>query len=453
MLTDVSYSNGLSWGSCRVIFIHLFELGSMPKRTATSSSSTPKAKRVKADINLSQLQLDKFFVSPSKQRSDGPTSSRTNVPSPELIDVDALDDLEDSTHGIPETSSGVAVPSAVAIQDGVSPPSDRGIEADSVRTPRPPIVFGAKAIAAEKLLFTALDVDPVLYEPESQAWATTGAPYSFLAHAFTALSQTRSRIIIINTLTNTLRTIATRHPSSLLPSLYLLSNSLSPAYVGVEMGIGSSIISKAIQQVSGLSAKALKQLYTATGDAGDVAFEAKSKVRTLVPHAPLTIQQVYDALLKISGTKGQGAAKTKERIVEKLLVAGTGEEVRYLVRTLSSNLRVGAVRTSILTALARAFVMQGPTSSEEPSASSMYASADLVKRINMLPSNQKKGAKQDPTREQLKVLFSDAEALVKQVFVRHPCYDDIVNALLDGGLSQLADKIPLTVGELRTTAL
>jgi DNA ligase-1 len=305
-------------------------------------------------------------------------------------------------------------------------------------------------VEPEKLTFHPIDSDPVFYDPHAQPWTPTGAPYSFLAHTFTTLSQTRSRIAIINSLTNTLRTILQRHPPSLLPALYLLSNSLSPAYVGIELGIGSSVISKAIQQVSGLSAAALKQLYTTTGDVGDAAFEAKSKVRTLVPHPPLTIQHVYDSLLKISASKGQGAAKAKERIVEKLLVAGSGEEVRFLVRTLTLNLRVGAVRTSILTALARAFVLHGPPGNSSAGgghSGSPYASNGLLQRVQPLPTDNKKKGSEDAAREELKVLFTGAEGLIKQVYVRHPCYDDIVHALLDHDLSHLADRVPLSVGE------
>lgn len=301
----------------------------------------------------------------------------------------------------------------------------------------------------EKLAFHPIDTDPVFYDPHGQPWTSTGAPYSFLAHTFATLSQTRSRIAIINSLTNTLRTILQRHPPSLLPALYLLSNSLSPAYVGIELGIGSSVISKAIQQVSGLSAAALKQLYTTTGDVGDVAFEAKSKVRTLVPHPPLTIQHVYDSLLKISASKGQGAAKAKERIVEKLLVAGSGEEVRFLVRTLTLNLRVGAVRTSILTALARAFVLHGPPGNSSAGGHSglPYASKGLLQRVHPLPTDNKKKGPEDAARDELKALFTRAEGLIKQVYVRHPCYDDIVQALLDHDLSHLADRVPLSVGQ------
>lgn len=163
-------------------------------------------------------------------------------------------------------------------------------------------------------------------------------------HALSTLSNTRSRITIINTLTNYLRCIISRHPSSLVPSLYLVTNSLAPSYLAVELGLGPSVITKALRQVSGLSAAALSKLYKSLGDPGDVAFAAKSSVRTLIPHAPLTTAGVYKTMLKIAGTQGQGSLKSKQKLVEKLLLSAKGEESRYLVRMLCQNLRVGAVR-------------------------------------------------------------------------------------------------------------
>ncbi|KAJ3535503.1 hypothetical protein NMY22_g6460 [Coprinellus aureogranulatus] len=408
----------------------------MTKRSSQGTPvSTPKTKRPKNDAK-GQLQLDSFFTSPSKRRLLSGSAPKAQD---EPIDVDALD-------GSPGLS--MAGPSKLSPGSVQSLPQPFATE-DTSASRKPTVVFGAKAVKPARLEFQPLDVDPVFYDPSLQPWTPSGAPYSFLAHTFTTLSQTRSRITILHALTNALSTILQRHPASLLPSLYLLSNSLSPAYVGVELGIGGSIISKAIQQVSGLTAAALKQLYTTTGDVGDVAFEAKSKVRTLIPHAPLTIQQVYESLLKISACKGSGAAKAKEKIVEKLLVAGSGDEVRFLVRTLTLNLRVGAVRTSILTALARAFVLhgqpQGHTTSEEDSKF-WHASQKLLERIKPLPPATKKKELEDVARQELKALFTGAEGLIKQVYVRHPCYDDIVHALLEYGFHNLAGNVPLSVG-------
>ena len=52
---------------------------------------------------------------------------------------------------------------------------------------------------------------------------------------------------------------------------------------------------------------------------GDVAFEAKSNVRTLLPHPPLHIVGVYESLLKIARAKGSGAGKQKQAVVVRVL--------------------------------------------------------------------------------------------------------------------------------------
>ncbi|KIJ67942.1 hypothetical protein HYDPIDRAFT_25397 [Hydnomerulius pinastri MD-312] len=296
--------------------------------------------------------------------------------------------------------------------------------------------------------YSPVTVDPLIYPVSNLPWpALSPAPYAFLVNTLVALSETRSRIAIVNALTNTLRCFLLHHPASLLPALYLLSNSLSPPYSPVELGIGGSVISKAVQQISGLTPAALRRLYNSFGDPGDVAFEAKSNVRTLVPHPPLLIQTVYESLLKIAHTKGQGAAKQKQSIVERLLVAAKGEEARYLVRTLSLNLRVGAVRTSILTALARALVLTPPSNlrSPIPVDSPYHATPQLIASVKPLPADSKKRVA-NAQRDELLAMFTQAEALVKQIYVQHPNFDHIVAGMLEGGLDGLSMRVPLTVG-------
>ena len=302
--------------------------------------------------------------------------------------------------------------------------------------------------------YTPVAVDPLAYPIHKCPWpAVSPAPYSFLVHTLTVLADTRSRIAILNALTNTLRCLILYHPASLLPALYLLSNSLAPAYSPLELGIGASVISKAIQHVSGLTSAALRRLYNSSGDPGDVAFAAKSNVRTLVAHSPLLIENVYQSMLRIAHIKGQGAARQKQSIVEQLLVAARGEETRFLVRTLSQNLRVGAVRTSILTALARALVLSRPPNSSipVPSNSSLHVSPELLASIQSSPSLSGKQKRSiDPQRSELLLKFANAEALVRQVYVQHPNYDHIVAGAISGGLDGLSARVPLAVGEADT---
>ena len=170
-------------------------------------------------------------------------------------------------------------------------------------------------------------------------------------------------------------------------------------------------------------------------------------MRTLIPHPPLLVHSLYDSLLKIALSKGNGAAKQKQSIVEKLLVAAKGEESRYLVRTLAQHLRVGAVRTTMLSSLARAFVLTRPPhpTPPPPEGSELFAPPDLVALVEPLPEKKKAGVV-DLVREKIKARFLNAELLLKRVFVQHPDYGHIVQAILGFGLENLAEHVPLTVG-------
>jgi DNA ligase-1 len=353
-----------------------------------------------------------------------------------IIDVDRISDVEEDIQQIPATSSSPASDRSQRVNFNLTPASLAATIATVTATDQP------------RSQYPNLSEDPAGFNLDSCFWpSSTQAPYSFLAHVLCALSATRSRISILNTLTNALRALLRHHPPSLLPSLYLLSNSLAPPYVPVELGLGPSIISKAIQHVSGVGPAALKRLYNQTGDPGDVAFLAKCSVRTLIPHPPLSIQGVYNTLLKITRIKGKGAVTQKQAMVEKLLVAAKGEEIRYLVRTLSQHIRVGAVRTTILTAFARALVLTPPATSTNPTSSgfSYTASPELVAQISR-PSQSSPEKGEDVPKALLIEKFAVAEALLKKVYVRHPNYDHIVSAILEVGLDGLAERVPLTVG-------
>ena len=122
--------------------------------------------------------------------------------------------------------------------------------------------------------------------------------------------------------------------------MYLLSNHLLPSYLPSELGIGSQILSKAVYEVSGLQSRDMKKLWEKWGDPGDVAFEAKSNLRTLIKPSPLLVGDVYKRLLSLVKIKGPQSGKIKGDVVRKLMVQARGEEVRFLVRSLVGNLRV-----------------------------------------------------------------------------------------------------------------
>lgn len=372
----------------------------------------------------------------------------------EVIDIDALDDNSRGSSGIDETlrlednlhASSGTTDDRVVVANANSSKMNLAVESHASEGLESSVRMQASGI--DQLTYSSLDIEPTGFSVAECPWKGP-APYSFLAYTLHSVSSTRSRISILNILTNALRLIIQHDSLSLLSSMYLLSNSLTPPYVPVELGLGPSIISKAIQHVSGLSAAALRRLYTRTGDPGDVAFEARSNLRTLIPHPALTITGVYKSLLKICHSKGEGATKQKQSIVEKLLLATKGEEARYLVRTLTQHIRVGAVRTSILTALARALVLTRPAShSNLISGSPYFAPHDLLSSIKKTGKGKKK--EEDPARSAVQAKFLEAEKVLKQVYVQHPNYDDIAEAIVRVGLEGLADTVQLSVGDSQT---
>ncbi|KAI5863665.1 ATP-dependent DNA ligase [Durotheca rogersii] len=264
-----------------------------------------------------------------------------------------------------------------------------------------------------------LTFDPAQYIPQlREHWERDGgdASYALLTRCFVLINGTSSRIKIVDTLVNCLRVLIEGDPESLLPAVWLATNSISPSYESLELGLGASAISKALKNVCGLDARSLKAIYDKHGDAGDVAFEAKKKQSfTLRRPKPLTIKGVYKSLVKVAGSQGPGSSEAKQRIVDRLLQdACGGEESRYVVRTLCQHLRIGAVKTTMLIALSRAFLLSRPPGADFP-----------LKSVDELRALKK---------EELAAVWGRAEEIVKACFARRPNYNDLVPAMLEIGV-------------------
>jgi len=207
--------------------------------------------------------------------------------------------------------------------------------------------------------------------------------------------------------------------------VWLSTNAISPPYIDLELGLGGSAITKALKKVCGLDNTGLKTLYNKYGDAGDVAFEAKKRQSfTLRKPKPLTIKGVFESLVKIANSKGQGSQEVKQRIVERLLQDARGaEESRYIVRTLVQHLRIGAVKTTMLIALSRAFLLSRPSGATFP-----IHSRQELERLKKV---------------ELTEIYHKAQEIVKACFARRPNYNDLVPTLLEIGV---CDKLLLRCG-------
>ena len=371
------------------------------------------------------------------QASSQEAAERHPAASPPLTDEELARQLQDEWNNEDSRpANGLHSPSEVGINREAKEPatvSETGCE-DNAKHSAPGLEREKPTLSLQSVTTTENDIttsvpfdeqpltfDPQTYIPDLQkAWEATGgeASYGILSHAFVLINSTQSRIKIVDTLTNFLRTLIEGDPKSLLSAVWLTTNAISPPYIDLELGLGGSSISKALQKVCGLKPAGLKTLYDKHGDAGDVAFEAKKKQSfTLRRPKPLSINGVFQSLVKIANSKGQGSQESKQRIVERLLQdTQSAEQSRYLVRTLCQHLRIGAVKTTMLIALSRAFLLSRPTGTDFH----IHERSELAKL----------------KKEALTEIYSRSEELVKASFARRPNYNDLVPCMLEIGVSE-----------------
>ena len=122
----------------------------------------------------------------------------------------------------------------------------------------------------------------------------------------------------------------------------------------LKLQVSWSAVSKAVMSVTGASSTQLRQAYQVSGDSGDAAASFMRRQRLLVQPKSLTIQSVYLTLEAISKCEGQGSQTQRHELMVKLLQSCKAEEIRFLVRTLLGNMRLGASLKTVLVGLAMA---------------------------------------------------------------------------------------------------
>ncbi|KAH6917400.1 DNA ligase I [Coprinopsis sp. MPI-PUGE-AT-0042] len=246
-------------------------------------------------------------------------------------------------------------------------------------------------------------------------------PYAALAQAFSLIEATTKRLEKYAILTAFLLLVIQRSAKgdskSLLQTVYLCINRLSPDYIGIELGIGESLLIKAIAESTGRSLAVIKADLKKEGDLGLVAMNSKNSQKTLFKPKPLTVPFVFAQLKEIALTSGNSSQAKKVGIITKLLAACQDVEAKYIVRSLEGKLRIGNAERSVLVALAHAAVL-----AECESSTKKWSQDQLTTRLEQ-------GAE-----------------IMKAVYSELPSYDNVVPALLEAGIQDLKSKCKLTPG-------
>ena len=225
-------------------------------------------------------------------------------------------------------------------------------------------------------------------------------PYAALCTTFSLIEMTPKRLIIASHCSLFLRQVLRLSPDDMLPTVLLMINKLAADYAGIELGIGESLIMKAIGESTGRSLQVIKQDQKEIGDLGLVAVKSRAKQPTISKPQPLTVRGVHKGLMAIATVSGNGAQTQKVGLIKKLLSAADGHssgkvditknkggpsEAKFIVRFLEGKLRLGLAEKTVLVSLAQAMVcheIEAKGSGKVPSTDQLAKGEAILKEFH-----------------------------------------------------------------------
>ncbi len=138
--------------------------------------------------------------------------------------------------------------------------------------------------------------------------------------------------------------------------IYLLRGKVLPDYDSGEFGISTQLVIKAIVASFGIREDELIKRFNKVGDLGDLAdYYATKKKQSVLFSKRLEVKRVFETLRRLISIAGKGAVERKLGLISELLTSASGKEAKYIIRTLLSDLRVGAADALLVDALAHGF--------------------------------------------------------------------------------------------------
>ncbi|ODQ78095.1 hypothetical protein BABINDRAFT_15064 [Babjeviella inositovora NRRL Y-12698] len=325
----------------------------------------------------------------------------------EVFQKQVIADPEDATTKVQETPKRILAEATESLSKKVKTdeelPATQVIEADvtTVET------------SVETKALTEADVPT-----SSKALAAGPIPYAALCKVFEKIEDESGRLKITAYCTEFFLEVLQSNPSKLVQITYLFINRLGPDYEpGLELGLGETLLIKAIGENYGRPAAKIKADFHETGDLGIVAEQSRASQPTMFKPKPLDVDTVFKQLTAIARSTGKNSQGAKISIIGKMLTACSGTEARFLIRSLEGKLRIGLAEKTVLNALAASFVQ--------------YEAARDAK-------------KQSP--RQMEELLAKAEDMIKDAFCQVPNYEIVITNALQYGIFSLSKHCTLKPG-------
>jgi DNA ligase-1 len=241
--------------------------------------------------------------------------------------------------------------------------------------------------------------------------------YTVIADAYEKIEATTKRLEMTDLLVDLLKNT----PKDVIAKVvYLTQGKIYPDFVGLEIGVAEKLAIKALSRATGIRESEIEEDLKKTGDIGETAqgFIAKKKQVTFFQKT-LTVQHVYETLDKIAKTTGTGAVDSKMSFLAGLLSAASPKEAKYLLRTVTGNLRLGIADMTVLDALAIAY--GGGKEARELVERAYNISSDLGRVANIIAEQGLEGIKKfqvvvfEPIRPMLAERLSSPEEILEKL--------------------------------------
>ena len=204
--------------------------------------------------------------------------------------------------------------------------------------------------------------------------------YSVIADAYEKIEATTKRLEMTSLLMDLLKNT----PKEVIAKVvYLTQGKIYPDFVGVEIGVAEKLAVKALIRASGRSENEIIADLRKSGDIGETAQNFLSKRKQVTfGQKKLTVERVYETLDKMAKTTGSGTVDTKMSLLCGLLTDASPKEAKYLMRTVTGNLRLGIADMTVLDALAIAY--GGGKDAREQIERAYNVSSDLGRVASMV---------------------------------------------------------------------
>ncbi|KAJ1986480.1 ATP-dependent DNA ligase Cdc17 [Coemansia spiralis] len=276
---------------------------------------------------------------------------------------------------------------------------------DLNKLPKPAAKRAKKAKEKEAVELAMLDSIELLDTKEGKQ-----IPFLALCKVFELIEGTTKRLEITSYIRAFFLQVMRIDQHQLAHTVMLCITKLAPDHEGIELGIGESVLVKAIAAATGKQVNRVKQDHHELGDLGVVAQRGKANQRTMFKPKPLSISKVFTTFKEIALTTGSSSIQKKSGLITGLLASCSDIEARYLIRSLEDRLRIGLAESTVQTALAQAALLY------EKGEDADLGPAD----------------------------FQQATEGLKQVMSEFPIYDRIIDVIYKYGISDISNHCMLT---------